>query len=159
MTGENLAQVYEPSSLGQEALENFSLLLEGLDFHAEMEILGIGRMQFMRRRQMMVELRALYMGLWRLALGSSFPQDADSIFALYLQRYSLTHPDKISAKVLERVQEYWGMLQARGLADFSHVARHICSFFSLDEKDARALTLRLVLHFRAVYKMIFDRLI
>ncbi|MBQ3060693.1 MAG: hypothetical protein IJD16_10350 [Desulfovibrio sp.] len=159
MTGENLAQVYEPASLGQQALEKFSLLLEGLDFHEEMEILGIGRMQFMRRRQMTVELRGLYMGLWRLALGSSFPQDADTIFALYLQRYALTHPDRVSAKVLERAQEYWSMLQASGLADFSHVARHICAFSSLEEKDSRAMTLRLVLHFRAVYKMIFDRLI
>ena len=51
------------------------------------------------------------------------------------------------------------MLQPKGDADFSDVARHLGSFSVQDEKQARSLTLRLVLHIHRAYKIIFDRLI
>lgn len=80
---QNVAEVFDDKSVVQEALENFAALLEDADFTAELELMGIGRMQFMRRRQMLVEWRGLYMALWRLALSSSFPQDAEHIFATF----------------------------------------------------------------------------
>ena len=156
---QNVAEVLDDKSVVQEALENFAALLEDADFTAELELMGIGRMQFMRRRQMLVEWRGLYMALWRLALSSSFPQDAEHIFATFLHAYRIAHPDKLSALIMERAQQYWGMLQPTGDADFSDVARHLGSFSVQDEKQARSLTLRLVLHIRRAYKIIFDRLI
>lgn len=156
---QNLAEVFDEAGAAREALENFAALLDGADFTAELELMGIGRMQFMRRRQMLVEWRGLYMALWRLALDSSFPQDAERMFTAFLHSYHAAHPDKVSSRIMERAREYWGMLQPRGDADFSDVARHLCSFSVRDEKQARSLTLRLVLHIRKAYKIIFDRLI
>ncbi|MDY3810433.1 hypothetical protein FYJ44_12140 [Desulfovibrio sp. PG-178-WT-4] len=156
---QNLAEVFDDESAVSEALENFAALLDDADFTAELELMGIGRMQFMRRRQMLVEWRGLYMALWRLALASSFPQDAERMFATFLRSYHAAHPDKLGSRIMERAQEYWGMLQPKGDADFSDVARHLGSFSVQDEKQARSLTLRLVLHIRRAYKIIFDRLI
>lgn len=156
---QNLAEVFDDESVAREALENFAALLDGADFTAELELMGIGRMQFMRRRQMLVEWRGLYMALWRLALASSFPQDAERMFAAFLRSYDAAHPDKLSARIMERARQYWGMLQPKGDTDFSDVARHLCSFSVQDEKQARNLTLRLVLHIRKTYRIIFDRLI
>ena len=156
---QNLAEVFDDESAVSEALENFAALLDDADFTAELELMGIGRMQFMRRRQMLVEWRGLYMALWRLALASSFPQDAERMFATFLRSYHAAHPDKLGSRIMERAQEYWGMLQPKGDADFSDVARHLGSFSVQDEKQARSLTLRLVLHIRRAYKVIFDRLI
>ena len=156
---QNLAEVFDDESAVSEALENFAALLDDADFTAELELMGIGRMQFMRRRQMLVEWRGLYMALWRLALGSSFPQDAERMFTTFLRSYHTAHPDKVSSRIMERAREYWGMLQPKGDADFSDVARHLCSFSARDEKQTRSLTLRLVLHIRRAYKIIFDRLI
>lgn len=156
---QNLAEVFDDESAVSEALENFAALLDDADFTAELELMGIGRMQFMRRRQMLVEWRGLYMALWRLALASSFPQDAERMFATFLRSYHAAHPDKLGSRIIERAQEYWGMLQPKGDADFSDVARHLGSFSVQDEKQARSLTLRLVLHIRRAYKIIFDRLI
>ena len=62
-----------PSEAARAALENFKALLADADFTLELELLGIKRMQFMRRRQMQSELMGLYMALWRLALARSFP--------------------------------------------------------------------------------------
>ncbi|MCD7982844.1 MAG: hypothetical protein LUG19_01150 [Desulfovibrio sp.] len=156
---QNLAEVFDDESAVSEALENFAALLDDADFTAELELMGIGRMQFMRRRQMLVEWRGLYIALWRLALASSFPQDAERMFATFLRSYHAAHPDKLGSRIIERAQEYWGMLQPKGDADFSDVARHLGSFSVQDEKQARSLTLRLVLHIRRAYKIIFDRLI
>ena len=156
---QNLAEVFDDESAVSEALENFAALLDDADFTAELELMGIGRMQFMRRRQMLVEWRGLYMALWRLALASSFPQEAERMFATFLRSYHAAHPDKLGSRIMERAQEYWGMLQPKGDADFSDVARHLGSFSVQDEKQARSLTLRLVLHIRRAYKIIFDRLI
>ena len=156
---QNLAEVFDDESAVSEALENFAALLDDADFTAELELMGIGRMQFMRRRQMLVEWRGLYMALWRLALASSFPQAAERMFATFLRSYHAAHPDKLGSRIMERAQEYWGMLQPKGDADFSDVARHLGSFSVQDEKQARSLTLRLVLHIRRAYKIIFDRLI
>ncbi len=156
---QNLAEVFDDESAVSEALENFAALLDDADFTAELELMGIGRMQFMRRRQMLVEWRGLYIALWRLALASSFPQDAERMFATFLRSYHAAHPDKLGSRIMERAQEYWGMLQPKGDADFSDVARHLGSFSVQDEKQARSLTLRLVLHIRRAYKIIFDRLI
>lgn len=156
---ENLARITDRQALVMEALDNFAALLDGVDFDAEMEILGIGRFQFMRRRQMKVELRGLYMALWRLALQSSFPEDCEAMFREFLTRYGQTHPGRLPAQAIERASQYWGMLQPLGDRDFSCVGEHLASFGLQDSKEGRRQTLRLVLHVRKAYRFIFDRLI
>lgn len=155
----NTAEKFDDESTALEALENFQVLLDGADFTAELELLGIGRLQFLIRRRMLTELRGLYTALWRLALASSFPVDAQLMFTAFLRQYGAAHPDKQTQLMLERAGEYWGMLQPKGDTDFSNVARHLCSFFTQDEKQARSMTLRMVLNIRRAYTIIFDRLI
>ncbi|SDF59353.1 hypothetical protein [Desulfovibrio legallii] len=148
-----------PAEAVRTALDNFAALLADADFTVELQLLRVGRLQFLRRRQMLFELRALYMALWRLALGRSFPQDADAMFVQFQREYRQNRKDRQCAPLLTRASEYWGMLEPRGDADFSPVARHLCSFTRQDEKQARNMTLKLVLHIRQRYNFIFARLI
>ena len=143
----------------QEAIENFLVLLDDMDFTDVYTLMGIGRLQFMRRRQMLIECRGLYIGLWRLALNRSFPNDADAMLAEFLERFAQNHPDKLGARVIERAGEYWGMLQARGDTDFRGVAAHLCSFLMQEKQADQSLILRLVLHIRRTYEHIFARLL
>lgn len=154
-----LAEPEEELPPAQEALENFAVLLEDADFAAELDLLGVGRFQFLRRRQMLLELRGLYIALWRLALSRSFPADADAMFAAFLHDFLRRHPDKAGRLVSERARQYWGMLQPTGDGDFNAVAGHLTSFSASDEKARRTLTLKLALHIRGTYRFIFDRLI
>ena len=154
-----LAEPDESPAITQVALDNFAALLDDADFTAELELVGVGRFQFLRRRQMCLELRGLYMALWRLALSRSFPNDADAMFATFLHGYLTRHPEKGARPAAERARQYWGMLQPTGDADFNAVARHLTSFAERDEKAQRTLTLKLALHIRSVYRFIFDRLI
>ena len=148
-----------PHEAARAALENFKALLADADFTLELELLGVRRMQFMRRRQMQSELMGLYMDLWRLALARSFPVDAQSMFVLFQQEYTKARKDKHSHRIVQRANEYWAMLEPRGDGDFSEVARHLCSFSTQDPGQAKSINLKLVLHIRKIYKLVFDRLI
>lgn len=156
----NPAVIYEEEpGLVQLALDNFDALLDDVDFSAELAVLGIGRLQFLRRRQMLVELRGLYIALWRLALGRSFPNDADTMLSVFLHRYIMSHNDKIARATAERGKQYWGMLEPIGDSNFTIIAEHLISFSAREEKDRPALALKLALDIRSIYRTIFDKLI
>lgn len=155
------AEVYEEQQdIVQLALDNFAALLDDVDFSRELAALGIGRLQFLRRRQMLIELRGLYIALWRLALGRSFPHDADVMFSVFIHGFLMRNRgDKIARAIAERGRQYWGMLEPVGDSDFTDVAKHLISFAAREEKDRPALALRLALDIRSIYSTIFERLI
>lgn len=155
----HVAELWDKPDVIDEALANFAALIDDLDFGMELELMGIGRLQFLRRRQMQTELKGLYMALWRLALSRSFPGHADAMFATFLTTYAHTHPGKQAAAIVERAEEYWGMLAPTGDADFNDAARHLLSFLNPSDKDLTALNLRLALNIRSAYRFIFERLI
>ncbi len=155
----NLAEVIDEQETVEEAIANFSALIDDFDFTGELDLLGIGRFQFLRRRQMIIELRGLYTAVWRLALGRSFPHDAANMFEIFLERYGQAHTGKLATQIIERARQYWGMLEPAGDGDFSDVARHLSSFIEREEKDQRPLILKLALNIRRAYRFIFERLI
>lgn len=156
---ENLAEVIDEQSFVDMALDNFAVLIDDFDFRAELELLGIGRMQFLRRKQMLIELRGLYIALWRLGLGRSFPRYADDMFTIFLRRYTRRHGDKTGSQISERATQYWGMILPHGDGNFNDIAAHIISFLPIAPKDPRALTLKIALRIRSAYCFIFERLI
>ncbi|GFH63230.1 MAG: conserved hypothetical protein [Candidatus Desulfovibrio kirbyi] len=155
---QNAVECFDAEGAAQQAINNFTALLEDTDFAVEMELMGIGRLHFMLRRRMLVEWRGLYAALWRLALSHSFPGDADRIFATFLQTMHGMYQDAQTLQSLVRAKEYWAMLAPVDSADFSPAARHLASFFNQDAMQLRSMNLKLALHIRTVYKFIFDRL-
>lgn len=143
----------------QEALDNFAVLLDDTDFTAHLHLMGVGRLHFTRRKQLLLEWRGLYVALWRLALGRSFPQDADAMQEAFCRSYRERHRDKQTPLMLERAEQYWDMMRVTKESDFTEVARHFCSFCQMTEKDTRSLQLKLVLIIRKAYTDIFRRLI
>lgn len=143
----------------EQVLGNFDALLGDVNFTRELRMLGVGRLNFLRRRQMLLELRGLYMGLWYLALCRSFPDTAAEIFAAYLEHHAKRHNDKKGRLLRERASQYRDMLHSAGDQDFTAVSRHILSFYQKDEATLKTLSLRLALNFRAIYSFLFDRLL
>ena len=143
----------------QEALDNFAVLLDDTDFTAHLHLMGVARLHFTRRKQLLLEWRGLYVALWRLALGRSFPQDADAMLEAFRRSYRERHRDKQTPLMLERAEQYWDMMRVTKESDFTEVARHFCSFCQMTEKDTRSLQLKLVLIIRKAYTDIFRRLI
>ena len=85
--------------------------------------------------------------------------DGVEALELFQQEYVRAHKDKHSSHIVQRANEYWAMLEPRGDGDFSEVARHLCSFSTQDPGQAKSINLKLVLHIRKIYKLVFDRLI
>lgn len=154
------AEKLEDQDVVEEALANFAVLIDDIAYDPCLDLLGIGRLQFLRRRQMKIEILGLRMALWRLALARSFPTRADWMFNEFLNRYTASHPDKNSREAARRGLQYWGMLAPGGDSDFQAVARHLASFNEQSpEGGSRALILGLALAIRGDYKFIFNRLI
>ena len=147
-----------PMEAVRTALDNFTALLNDADFSDAMLVLEVGRFQFMLRRQMKIELGGMFIALWRLALTRSFPQDADRMFEVFCSAYAHEHTDEQSTRLLTRGGEYWAMLKPHGDADFTEIARHLCSFSIRDTHAAKSAQLRMVLYMRKTYKFLFERL-
>lgn len=143
----------------EHALNNFASYLETADYASVLDFMGIGKLQFLARKQMVSELQGLYTALWRLALARSFPENAEAMFREFLAKYPSEHPDKNSSKAMERAAQYWGMLEPGGDADFNEAARHLISFLVKYRENPRSLTLKIALHLRKTYCTIFDHLI
>lgn len=143
----------------EDVLGNFDALLRDTDFSRELQMLGVGRFNPLRRRQMLLELRGLYIGLWYLALVRSFPDRAEELFELYMQHHTQHSPRKEDEQLRQRARQYKDMLSGTGDRDFTAVSLHLLSFMHRDEATIKTLSLRMALLLRSTYTFIFERLI
>ena len=151
------------SSQLEEVLERFQSMLGNVDFTAQMQTLDIGRFQFTRRKEAKRQLTAMYVGLWKLALNSSFPNNADEI----LDRF-LFNTCNVKGKGKQRkaedfaliCREYSNILKERGDTIFINVALLLCQHLGChDQNSLRRISLQMALDMRAMYHHLFDRLI
>lgn len=141
-------------------VRNFTAILDDMDYRPALDILGVGTFQFTRRKLLTREFRALYTGLWRLALMRSFPTRHAELFQAFMESEAARCKDpRQAAASAELVLQYVDKLREHGDADFSDVARHILSLLEFDETRTRAMILKLALHLRRVYTYFFDRLL
>ncbi len=153
------AAAFEPES--PEALvRNFTAILDDSSYQEVMELLDVGGFQRTTRRNLRREFRALYAGLWRLALIRSFPDDYGAIFQHYLdQEAARVKKRREAAANIDHIRTYVDKLSEHGDADFSAVSRHILSLLNFDETQTKAMTLKLALHLRRMYQHFFDNLL
>ena len=151
-----------PENLIQEVLERFSSMLGNVDFEAQLDTLNIGRFQFSRKKAALNELKAMYVGLWKLALNRSFPGQSTEIFEKFLD------PGAIKSKAKKRkaeefhslCHEYTKTLEVEGDTNFVNVAILICQHLGRTrQEDLLRISLQLALDMRSMYHNIFERLI
>lgn len=141
-------------------VRNFTAMLDDEDYRAALDVLGVGTFQFNQRKLLKAEFRALYIGLWRLALMRSFPTRHAEVFNTFMQGEAARCKNRRQAAAsAERVLQYVDKLREHGDADFSDVGRHVLSLLEFDESRTRAMVLKLALHLRRVYTHFFDHLL
>ena len=107
LSDEQAARVSVAQYSAAEVIGQFLALYNCLDFKAELEDIGIGRFQFMRRKKALRELRALCIALWGIALQKSFPDDAGSFFAKFRETAPvLAGPGREAVEMQTRVNVY-----------------------------------------------------
>ncbi len=143
-----------------EVIRPFLGLYACLDFKAELEDIGVTRMQFLRRKKALREFRAISVALWGLALQKSFPNDAVDFFAEFRDTGPiLSGRDAETARMQERVDKYIELLVPKGDTDFSPLADSLAQTLALHARDVARLRLRLALIIRNLYVLIFDKLV
>ena len=158
--GETEARVTVAQYTAAEVIQQFLALYNCMDFKPELEDIGIGRFQFVRRKKALREFRALSIALWGLALQKSFPNDAESFFQEFLAAFPALFPSAKEREIMDnRVNIYVDCLSAKKDTDFLLVAEYLAEVLALDAEDMRRLRLKLSLFMRNLYTMIFDRLV
>lgn len=152
----------DSTEMHQEVLDRFTGMLSNVNFNAQLTILGIGRLQFSRRKSALKELRAMYVGLWKLALNRSFPDKSIELFEKFLDPGEV-HSKKKRIKLeafRELCKEYVKILEVEGDTNFINVAILLCQHLGrTTQQDLRAISLQLALDMRSMYHHIFERLI
>ncbi len=147
----------------EELLKRFSSMWEDMDFSPQLETLGIGRFQFSRRKEAKEELNAMYVGLWKMALNSSFPDHAQFImqkFLINLCAVKNQNKKRRMEKFVTLCREYADILQTKGETNFIQIALLLCRHVGCDDqKDLRRMSLQIALDMRNMYHNIFKRLI
>ncbi|MBQ4132989.1 MAG: hypothetical protein IJD04_04555 [Desulfovibrionaceae bacterium] len=159
---ENQKQNDSAEKMHQEVLDRFNSMLSNADFSAHLVTLGIGRFQFSRRKTALKELRAMYVGLWKLALNRSFPDNSLDLFERFLDPGNIHSAGKKAEaeKFRELCKEYVKILEVEGDTNFINVAILLCQHLGrTGQQDLRTISLQLALDMRSMYHHIFEHLI
>lgn len=144
----------------QDVANNFMALLSDFNYSDEMELLEISKLNLILRKNLSKEFETLYIALWYSCLKTSFPQNYDAIFQVFLEN-NLTQKYK-GAKLQEiknRIQLYIELLGNTASTDLTPITHHLLSFLNFDEATQPAIKMKITLHLRKVYTYIFERLI
>ena len=144
----------------EEVAKHFDELLSGLDFKRDLRELGIHTLSVFKRRKALLEMTALAVSLWRLALKRSFPQDADAFFTHFMDSNPrCVGNGKKGEALCALIVSYGDLLAEKRESDFSAVARHMADSLGLSSSDDKSFYLKISLRIRQLYTYIFDRLI
>ena len=138
-----------------EALVNtFKNLLEEADYSAFLNILGIGRFEFSRKRIFRRIFMALCLGLWRLAMKRSAPDCSEEAYEKCLASYWPILKDADAFMVL--VRDIASFLPEKGEEDLTPMAKEL--FARVNRKPEHAELVGMALFLRRLYDYFFNHL-
>ena len=104
-----LGDAADNSCSAPSPVRNFTAILDDMNYRPVLDILGVGTFQFTRRKLLTREFRALYVGLWRLALMRSFPTRHAELFQAFMEGEAARCKDRRQAVAwAELVMQYAG---------------------------------------------------
>lgn len=143
----------------EELSTNFTALLADFDYKDEIKLLDLSFFDFRRKKNMVKEFDALYIGLWSKALTQTLPAMRDLAFNYYCETEL---PKKYTKRTLvqqkAKISQYVEFIHQGAENDFSLICHHILSLLHFKEANQRNLNLRIALHIRTVYTFIVERL-
>lgn len=137
------------------ALE-FKQMYANFDFSYELGVMQIKYLQRSLRKLLIKEFQCFYIALWDLALQSSFPNNHEEIFDLFMSDFALK--DKMRDSKIEHITLFIEKLKSQSDNSFSHIGLYFLSFTTYQDDVLPSMTRKLALHFRKMYTFIFERL-
>ena len=160
LAGSSAARITKAEYEVSEVIDFFQQLFDSFDFAHELQDMGISRLQILRRKKALRELKALCIAFWGLALEKSFPEDAEAFFSTYCaQSPIINNRSREAASIRASLDLYCSLLEEKKDADFSPIAAHLAEKLALNDADMRRLQLKLSLIMRSLYTTIFKHLV
>jgi hypothetical protein len=145
----------------ENVMQRFTSLLKSFDFEEEFRLLEIGKLHIVKKRNALRELKALYIALWKIALDKSLPEHADNIFRDFIDSLARNFKlnENAAAFLKRRIAVYDTLLNPTKEQNFTEVATKLLTTISKRKDPRQSLVLKLSLHIRKVYTLIFKELI
>ncbi len=145
----------------EDVINRFCGLLQSFDLVEEYRILELGALNVFKKRNAAREFRALYVALWKIALDKSLPERSEEIFALFLERIPALLDCKENAAdfLRRRIAVYDTLLHPTKEQNFSEVSEKLLSGLTRNPELKNNQILKLSLHIRKVYTLLFRNLI
>lgn len=140
-------------------LAHFEGVLETLELKQQITDLGCGMNSFFTKGRSLMEFTAMCVGLWKLALDQSFPDEAEEFFNEFLTSSAALGKGKKRARMLELIAEYNELFLPKKAADFTGISQHMADSLANASVDRKSLQLKISLLIRKLYQTIFDHLI
>ena len=154
------ARITKAQYEASEVVDIFQQLFDSFDFAHELQDMGITRLQILRRKKALRELKALTIAFWRLALEKSFPEDAEDFFTAYCSHSPvIANKSREAASIRASLGIYCTLLEEKKDADFSPIAAHLAEILALNDADMSRLKFKLSLIMRSLYSTIFKNLV
>ncbi len=143
-----------------DVLANFDALLHDMTFVEELQMLEIGRTRFILRYQLKQHWIALTIALWRLALERSFPADWQRIFEAFVQHHlKCFGNEKKRSAFLTILRCYLDLSEINKENNFTPLSSYLINTLPKQPKELTNMRLRVSLHLRTLYNLIFEKLI
>lgn len=140
-------------------LHRFEGVLEALELKKQIADLGCGMNSLFTKGRSLMEFTAMSVGLWKLALEQSFPDEAEEFFAAFLESSKTLGSGKKREKMLACIAEYGELFAQKKAGDFTAISQYMADNLANASADRKALQLKLSLTIRKFYQYIFDRLV
>lgn len=152
----------EPGNTGghEQVMERFDEIVDSLDLPGELAHMGISGKSVTKKANPVTEFKAVCAVLWKLALDSSYPQQAENVFMHYLLTSPRLGVTEERNMFIAKVMQYQALMAPQRTADFSPVAVFLTGALGvrLNDDDRKSFQLRLALTIRRFYQIIFDNL-
>jgi hypothetical protein len=143
----------------QEVVERYEAVLESINFLHELTELDCGLDSLFKRSRSLVEIKAMHVALWKLALERSFPEEADNFFSYFMEHSSTLGKGKKRIKMQQIINIYLDLFAPQKIADFTPIARYMAEKLTKNMENQKTVLLKLSLGMRRFYQTIFDHLI
>ncbi len=139
----------------------FTGLMQSFDYVEECSVLEISKLHLVKRRNALRELKALYIALWKIALDKSLPDHSEDIFKEFLDdlNKNFNLGDKSCSFLKRRIAVYDTLLEPTKEQNFTDVSIKLLNTINKRKDPKQNLVLKLSLHIRKVYTLIFKELI
>jgi hypothetical protein len=142
-----------------EITQRFEEIFASWNLKKEIADVGNKLNSFFNRRRSLREFTALSIALWNLALESSFPNQEEEVFRLFLTNSPILGKGSKRKVLMQRIQIYKELLAEKKHSDFTPIAIYMAGYFSNDLENRNVLKLKLSLTIRRLYQFIFEHLI